>query len=358
MASFRFDKYLPRPTHGLDMAVGAGVLAAAATAGIAGVRHRIMPQRTPTAAPVQLELPEPTWRGTVTADDGVPLAVREIGPAEAPLSVVFIHGYCQSAASWSRQAAWLRDELGDSIRMVLFDQRGHGQSGTPTPQSCTIAQTAQDLAAVIHQRVPEGPLVLVGHSMGGMTTMALGGVGSDIVPRIRGIALIATAARGLNEGGIPRMLLNPAGHAVVSVAAQVPWLTDHIRNLIHFWTKPIVHGGSFGDQKTASAVLNLNEQMIDSTESTTILNFFESLQGHDETEGLRALSHIPGVVIAGLRDRMVPPGRSDEIAAHWPAVRLVRVPGAGHMVHMECPELVNEELLRLLHQAGLSADAD
>ena len=59
------------------------------------------------------------------------------------------------------------------MRLVLYDQRSHGRSERASRESCTIEQLGHDLDAVIRALAPEGPLVLVGHSMGGMTIMAL-----------------------------------------------------------------------------------------------------------------------------------------------------------------------------------------
>ena len=58
-------------------------------------------------------------------------------------------------------------------RMVLFDQRSHGRSGRSRADHANIDFCGDDLAHVLDQLVPEGPVVLVGHSMGGMTIMAL-----------------------------------------------------------------------------------------------------------------------------------------------------------------------------------------
>ena len=65
----------------------------------------------------------------VTTADGVPLAVREVGPADAPLTVVFAHGFCMCMGAYHFQRARLEEEWGEVVRMVFYDQRGHGQSG-------------------------------------------------------------------------------------------------------------------------------------------------------------------------------------------------------------------------------------
>ena len=75
----------------------------------------------------------PTLSGTreesVTCDDGVRLAVREIGPADAALTLVFAHGYTVTSECWAAQVRDLsRDQRPGGLRIVLYDQRGHGAS--------------------------------------------------------------------------------------------------------------------------------------------------------------------------------------------------------------------------------------
>ncbi|XVQ12083.1 alpha/beta fold hydrolase [Spirillospora sp. CA-255316] len=113
---------------------------------------------------------------TVLADDGVPLHVEIDGPDDAPLTIVFSHGYTLNQDAWHFQRRDLpRLRPGDvRPRLVFWDQRSHGRSGRGKPTHATIDQTGEDLYAVLQATVrPGAPVVLVGHSMGGMSVMAL-----------------------------------------------------------------------------------------------------------------------------------------------------------------------------------------
>ena len=115
--------------------------------------------------------------------------------------MVFCHGYCLSQDSWHFQRGALRG----TVRTVYWDQRSHGRSARGHAQMdgtepVTIDLLGRDLKAVLDAAVPEGPIVLVGHSMGGMTVMAL----ADQFPRfvterVVGVALIGTSAGRLSE---------------------------------------------------------------------------------------------------------------------------------------------------------------
>ena len=76
---------------------------------------------------------------TVVANDGVELYVEEIGPLDAPLTVVFCHGYTLEMACWHFQ----REELADLGRLVFWDQRSHGRSGRSRAENCTIDQLGE-----------------------------------------------------------------------------------------------------------------------------------------------------------------------------------------------------------------------
>ena len=95
---------------------------------------------------------------------------------------MFVHGYTQEMAVWHYQRkALAADNPG---RLVFYDQRSHGRSGRGAPERSTIDQLGRDLRVVLDEVAPTGPVVLVGHSMGGMTIMAL----ADAWPELFGDA--------------------------------------------------------------------------------------------------------------------------------------------------------------------------
>ena len=110
-----------------------------------------------------------TASGTVD-HDGLDIAWYEIGQENAPVTVVFIHGYCLSAEAYYDQANYLRSR---NARALLVDLRGHGQSSTVDPEECTVDAAADDVLAIIRERAPRGNLVIVGHSPVSYTHLTL-----------------------------------------------------------------------------------------------------------------------------------------------------------------------------------------
>src|SRR3954447_9115751 len=251
-----------------------GLAAAGTAAGGAGTRmagrrvraEELAAARLPDRTDVQLREDDPLGLASrpadrsavVQTDDGVLLSVEEIGPRDAPLTVVFVHGYTLSIASWTFQRRTLGAELATAnghrpdVRLVFYDQRGHGSSGRGPAEHATVEQLARDLAAVLEARVPRGPVVLVGHSMGGMTIMGLAAVAPELFgSRIVGVALVSTSSgnlAGLNFG-LPELLTRVRA-AVFPVAAWTmrrrPALAERTRRMAAGIVSAATRSLSFG----------------------------------------------------------------------------------------------------------------
>src|SRR3954452_20565847 len=143
--------------------------------------------------------PPPPGSRTVRTDDGVDLHVEVDENDEAGLTVVLAHGFTARLAEWELQRTALRPRA----RLVFFDQRGHGRSSRTDLTDAPIDRTGRDLGQVLDATTPEGPVVLAGHSMGGMSVMALARQRPELVgTRVVGVFLLATSAGGLVESGL------------------------------------------------------------------------------------------------------------------------------------------------------------
>ncbi|NUR89356.1 MAG: alpha/beta fold hydrolase [Nonomuraea sp.] len=284
---------------------------------------------------------------TVETDDGVRLAVDVEEPAAgASFAVVFAHGWVLNRHCWHYQ----REALSGQALLVSYDQRGHGLSGSGgTP---TIERLGADLHAVVAAAVPEGmPVVLVGHSMGGMTIMALAASHPELFgSRVVGVGLLSTSAGQLGLPGSLGRLTPVVLERLRARAAFVdgrPWLKTSA-NL------PVTRYLAFGRGARRDHVRFVNA-MIAATPTAVMVGFFHGILAHDKAAALGALSRVETVVIVGSRDRLTAPAHARRIAALVPSARLVEVPGAGHMVGLERPAAVNRELQALLARAGQSA---
>lgn len=292
-------------------------------------------------------------RGTVvTTADGVPLVVREVGRDDAPLTVVFAHGLCLCMGAFHFQRVRLEQEWGDQVRMVFYDQRGHGQSGEAATDTYTVPQLGQDLETVLQTVAPRGHIVLVGHSMGGMTVLSHARQHPEHYgSRVVGAALISSAAEGLPRLPLGEILQNPGLEAVRFAARYAPKLVHRARGSARSALRPILRAASYGDEQISPAVVAFSEKMIHDTSMTTMVEFLHALEVHDESAALPVLAKIPSMIACGDRDLLTPLVHSQEMAAALPLGELVIVGGAGHLVQLERPEVINDALVRLVERA-------
>ncbi len=342
-----------RPSPGI---VGAaiGVVATGATIGLAAERYVVGRARLrldPEADQPFFGLPAERTR-TVRTEDDVALHVEEVGPADADLTVVLVHGYVQEMAVWHYQRQALQ-AAGD-VRVVLYDQRSHGRSTRGAAERSRIDQLGRDLGRVVDEVVPTGPVVLVGHSMGGMTIMALADCRAELFgDRVVGVALVGTSAGKLAQVtfGLPTAAL-PITRRVLPLLTRGmstrPRPFERSRRLGSDLLFLFTRRGGFGSGDVSPAVVDFVATMGARTPVDVIAEFYDTFMTHDKLAALEVLHGVEVLVVAGDSDLMTPPDHSRDIAAALPAARLVVVEDAGHMVALEHPEQVSEELLQLL----------
>ena len=258
----------------------------------------------------------------MTTPDGVDLAVREVGPTDAPVTVVFAHGFCMNMGAFHFQRRELARVWGDQVRMVFYDQRGHGKSGTAAPRTYTVAQLGCDLDTVLTVMAPRGSVILVGHSMGGMTVLSHARqfprrYGTGIV----GAAIISSAAEGLSRSPLGEILQNPALEAARFATRYAPNLVHRGRGAVRSVLSPILQAASFGDRAVSPTVARYSEHMIHDTPVTTMVGFLHALGVHDETDGLPVLAKVPTLIACGSADTLTLPEHSEEMAAVLPKCR-------------------------------------
>ncbi|WP_405487227.1 alpha/beta fold hydrolase [Nocardia sp. NBC_00511] len=294
---------------------------------------------------------------TVTADDGVPLAVREFGASDASVTVVFVHGHCLRAESWAFMRGHLLQTWGDDTHMVFYDHRGHGDSGSADPSTYTIDQLAHDLDAVLRAVVPSGPIVLVGHSMGAMTVLAYARLFPDMIgTRVVGVGLLAGAANGVTRVGLGRLLSGPAVSSLRVAVRRAPRAMQASKHLSRRIFEPILRDATLGTRKVSPRVLAVATAMLNETSLLTMASFLESLMRFDETGSLHRLGTIPALVLAGSADIMIPFAHSVVLASELDDAELVRLDGAGHSVILERAEEVAAAVVSLVARALRVAD--
>ncbi|EUA92017.1 esterase family protein [Mycobacterium ulcerans str. Harvey] len=201
----------------------------------------------------------------------------------------------------------LGEQWGSRVRMVFYDQRGHGQSGEADPQTYTLTQLGQDLETVLQATAPRGPIVLVGHSMGGMTVLSHARqFPQRYGRRIVGAAVISSAAEGVTRSPLGEFLKNPALEAVRFTARSAPKLMHRGRTASRSLIGPILRAASYSDLEVSRSLDAFSQQMMNDTPIATLGGFLHALEVHDETAGLWTLLRIPTLIACGDHDLMTP----------------------------------------------------
>jgi pimeloyl-ACP methyl ester carboxylesterase len=286
---------------------------------------------------------------TVTASDGVPLHTEIVDNGIGSATIIFCHGYLLDMRSWEPH----RVAFADQQRLVLWDHRGHGKSGWGRPPNATVDQLGQDLFAVLRDTAPSGPVVLVGHSMGGMAILGLAESHPELFgDRVRGAALIGTSAGGLADVtlGLPVRAARPLHQAVRSglwLLRHQPPVMDEVRRAagavsLRLLSRRYLLGATPGSEATTRALA--------SGPIAVAAEVFSEFDRFDKHDVLSALSRVHTVVMVGERDNITPKSHSEELARAIPGARLVVFPGAGHLVALERAPEVAGWLRRLLDE--------
>lgn len=290
---------------------------------------------------------------TLTTHDGLDLHVHVEGPHDATLTVVLAHCWTSDHDSWRYQVRDLRHRFGDTVRVVSYDHRGHGASDrTPRP-AATIENLGRDLSDLIDVHAPVGDLVLAGHSIGGMTLMALAEHRPELyAERVRGVLFVATSGGSLHEVtlGLPRVSDRIRARIPTMLAMRSKMLSRRQRRRAPIIEAMVARRFLFGDDMRLRDHALAVEGIIN-TPAASMRGFFEDVMRHDRVEGLSALAGIPVHVMVGDKDLLTPPSHAELLANEIPGARLTVAPGAGHMLPLERDALVSEALVELVEQA-------
>jgi pimeloyl-ACP methyl ester carboxylesterase len=238
-------------------------------------------------------------------------------------TVLLIHGSGMSARCWINQFRG----LASACRVLAVDLPGHGRSDA---QPGSGVERYADAMGRLLAALGIGPVLLVGHSLGGAIAIALAHRRPEMV---RGLVLLSSCARLLRTDGAWEGLL--------------VWLPGAFRRLLFFsWAQRIL----FSPGAPARAIgLGMGE--LCSCRPETIRQDLRAALAMDVTSPARLLG-VPTRILCGSRDRVTPPALSEELRALIPRSRLTVVDGAGHMLPLEAPEQVNQAVLELAGSLG------
>ena len=302
------------------------------------------------------ELPPTSSVRTVPTRAGVDVHVETVGPEDADLTVVFAHGYMQDMATFYflRKAIAEAGDRDVSLRAVLYDQPGHGRSGPLPRNELGIDDLAEVLHDVLDAAAPRGPLVLVGHSMGGMTIQCFARLHPlAFRERVKGVAFLSSSAAGLDTVETkPMRALRRLRRTVLPMLQQVagwtPDLIDRSRLLAGDLAWLLTRRAAFGHVDPPASLVSLVERMNRRTSIQSIVGYARAILDHDETATLPQFEGLPALVVVGDADLLTPPEHSRRLAAALGGSRFVLIPEAAHSPQLEYPGEISQLLLEMI----------
>lgn len=283
----------------------------------------------------------------VRAGDGTRLHTEVFGPEDG-YPIVLTHGITCALQVWYEQI----NDLASEYRVIAYDHRGHGRSGTPPRSDYSLAHLAGDLDSVLAAALKPGErAVIAGHSMGGIAISSWAQYFPHRVPECAdGVALINTTTgdllekidllpvpAGLTAGraGAARQMIKMFGGAPLFRGAQPG----------SRWFVALMAVGPEADPGIAQFIHQLFARTPPAGRGAWARALVDELGGPRHID-LRGLT-VPTVVIGSTRDRLLPMCQSRKIAAAAPnLVDLVELPG-GHCAMLEQSEEVNRRLRAL-----------
>lgn len=270
------------------------------------------------------------WSERVVARDGVRLVCRDWGGTGQP--IVLLHGLAGHVGEWGA----LAQRLSSHYRLVAVDQRGHGASERQ-PRDVTRAAYVADVITVVDELALRRP-VLVGQSLGGHTAMLTAAAHPG---RVRALVLIEAGPGGPN----------PKGPADVG-----RWLDS--------WPTP------FPSREAAAAFLGGGPvgagwaAGLEEREGAWWPRFDRDIMVRSMAENAqRSFRHewgqiaCPTLVVLA-QSSFIPARDVDRMLRERPATVAVSIPGTGHDLHLEQPEVLNSLLSGFLdgvtdHRCGV-----
>lgn len=290
---------------------------------------------------------------TVITEDGLRVHVTVRGRDDAPLTVLLSHCWTAEESDWHYQVTDLLARYGRDIRIITWDHRGHGRSDRASEAQCTIPHLARDLGLVVDTYAPEGPLVVAGHSVGGMTLTAIPEERPDLVPRIVGALFVSTTS-----GELSKVTLGLPAAAGALLRDRLPFILANRSRMLSrtrrekypVIERQIARRFLFGTPARPRDVGHVVDQLVHAWPET-MSGFFRDMMEHDRIGNLAAFDDIATTVLVGSRDLLTPPEHAGKIAQGIRGARLLVAPGAGHYLPFERRELVSDELCTLVDRA-------
>jgi pimeloyl-ACP methyl ester carboxylesterase len=286
--------------------------------------------------------------------DGSELQVEIHGRRDAP-TIVLTHGWGLNSTAWY----YAKRELGRHFRLIVWDQPGLGKSTRPSNRDFSLEKLAGDLHAVLGV-AGDGPVTLLGHSIGGMITLTFCRMfPEELGRRVSGLVLTHTTytnpVRTVKGApfftAIETPVLKPLMYLTIALSPLV-WLMNwmsYLNGSSHLTTKRTSFGGAeTWDQIDFAALFQAKAS------PAVLARGMLGMMRYDATDTLRGVD-VPALIIAGEIDPVCKPEASERMRADIPHSELRTLPLARHLGFIEHHETFADLVGEFARSANTSA---
>jgi len=319
---------------GLDLTT-AMLLGAVGLMGISLGGRMLLPRLLYPADPRGLPKLEGGRQQAVPRSDGSEIFVEIHGRDRGP-TIILTHGWGMDHREW----AYLKRAWGDQFRIVVWDLPGIEGSSRPPNRDFSLDRMAADLRDVIEATRSDGPVILVGHSIGGMVMLTF----CRLFPEWLGSAVSRLVL-------IDTTYTNPlrtTSKRKLATALQKPLIEPLLH--LQIWLSPLVWVMNWCSYLNGSSHWSAARSSFAGTQTRSQLDFVASFQprhspavlsrgalGMLRYDASKILSQIriPTLILCGDQDAVTLPEASEHIDREVPAASLHKLVPGKHCAHIE-----------------------
>lgn len=266
--------------------------------------------------------------------DGTELQIEHYGLESGP-ALIFTHGWGTDSTAWY----FLKRQLSDRFHIIVWDLPGLGESTRSHTKDYSLERFADDLNAVIS--LADGqPVVLVGHSIGGMTTLTFCRLFPEALgTRVAGLVLVHTTytnpVRTTTLARLNTILERPV---IVPLLHLTIWLSPLVR--VMNWLG-YVNGSSHMLSKLSGFAATTTWQQVDFMSRyslypspAVLARGMLGMLRYDASATLKTID-VPTLVVAANQDPVCKPEASEHISQDIPTAEITPLAPAKHMGFME-----------------------
>lgn len=254
-------------------------------------------------------------------------------------TLIFIHGYSANRSFWKRDVA----RMARYGRCVSLDLPGHYPAITPLSYHSLDQELLLDLELNAISEIADGkPVTIVGHSTGGMVALAAAVMIPATVARVIAISPVIWGPLGGFLGLFQRWLRLPGGYPLY-------WLAYRMSQLSLRAIKWGIGQGYSGDAAAyrhnpiAEAGVNAWHPDYCRLQIANLAILLGALETCDIRPLVPQIAR-PALVVAGVRDPVVPIAQARWLSSQLSAASVLEVPRAGHLPHWEGADLVDQTI--------------